>query len=369
MFCVWFARLFDPRDSGRQALVLRGPGQTGTSVLINALNVLMGDLSKAEPQTENQFTAPMLAGARLITVSDVADRYYLMQQRFKQRTGGDVVRGELKYGSSGDVVIFSKVIVTTNQRLYLNPLQRWSTSRAIVLDFQGIEKTKIRPKEEVIRNLVEQFPFFLSRARLVNDSYTQVFKSNPVDIPLTYTTMLRMRRGWERNGSILYRWIHTNVEEASGEPRAVLLPGCDGTDDSHYMVENFLSEDELLKPITELLKKVPDAKKEERIINLLHEVKSYISEVFHIEELNESYRAQDGSTVTVVGFPGLKLKADTLEIRKLPPFVFDETLSAAPRAPIYSSPVDGIYLGEYVAGFAPKSKKKGVTKNVLDSIF
>jgi hypothetical protein len=70
----------------------------------------------------------------------------------------------------------------------------------------------------------------------------------------------------------------------------------------------------------------------------------------------------------VVGFPGIRLREDVIEIKKLPPAIYD-TLTNAPRAPLFSASIDGLYLGEYIAGFSPKPKKKGVTKSVLDQIF
>lgn len=348
LFCVWFSRLMTPHDGGRQALVLRGAGQTGTSALLDALQEIMGDCYQSEPQVYNQFTNVYLAGALLVGIADKSDKYYLMSEEFKQRTGGDTRKAEVKHGKSAEIKLYSKNIITTNHQMVINPLLRWSTSRVIMLRFESLDAKDIRKKDEVVSELVEQWPFFLQQAKLVDRAYTAKFKVNDVDIPITRETHMHMRECWDRSASIMFRWVHMNIARTQNKATAKLLPGCDGTEDDHYEILDFLSVDDIRKIVKEAIKgRVQEFKQDNLEQTVFTNTIDYISSAFKANQSNDVLIANDGNSVSVSGFHGLKLVDSPTEVKKLPRDVMD-------RSQVYPSSemglgcfIPGIYIGEW----------------------
>jgi hypothetical protein len=348
LFLVWFSRLMTPHDGGRQALVLRGAGQTGTSALLDALQAILGDCYQSEPQVYNQFTNVYLAGALLVGIADKSDRYYLLSEEFKQRTGGDTRKAEVKHGKSAEIKLYSKSLITTNQHMVVNPLQRWSTSRVIMLWFEGIEGKEIRRKEEVVSELVEQWPFFIQQARLVDAAYSSRFKVNDVDIPITLDTHMYMRNCWDKSSSILYRWIHTNIVKTGFRATAKVLPGCDGTEDDHYEIHNFLSIDDLRKVVKESTKgRAQEFKQENLEQAVLKDALDYISSVFKVNQVNDVLVADNGNSVSVSGFQGIKMVENPVEVKKLPRDAMDKSQRYPSKELGLGTFIPGIYVGDW----------------------
>jgi hypothetical protein len=303
LVCCWFARLFTPGDTGRQALILHGQGKTGSSTIINALEEVLGYLCRKLADGTNQFTGVMLAEAMLGIMPDTSTSSYLMSDDFKRRTGGDSVYGEQKNGTSGNVNIGCKVLITTNRKLYVNPLQLWSMSRSIIIEVQPIQTRSIQPSVDIIKQLVEEFPLFINECLRVSAEYCSKYAQNPVDIPMTKRTAVSMYSSWDSYSTALYEWV-VSGEVTKEEPYAVYDSLSDTTE-----LHNCLSVGEIEKAVDKLLKHIHESKRAGMATQFEDAVKSFIPERFGIDHVHAKLHTKEGKlTKSNFIFPHLKLK-------------------------------------------------------------
>jgi hypothetical protein len=187
---MWFAKLATPGDKGRQALILWGGGKTGNTVISKALEEYFAGVTNAAPENgSGKFTAKESAGSLLSLANDISNYKYLFSDEFKMRTGGDSIWGEKKHGRGETIDFFTKLLITTNHALAIDPLALWSTSRVLPIRMGQIREEDRRSNPEEIKDLLKaELPFFLQQCRRL---YTSSLPAG--DIPISRATSEVMR--------------------------------------------------------------------------------------------------------------------------------------------------------------------------------
>lgn len=205
---MWMAKLATPGDKGRQALILWGGGKTGNTVISKVLEEYFAGVTNAAPENgSGKFTAKESAGSLLSLANDISNYKYLFSDEFKQRTGGDSVWGEKKHGRGETLDFFSKLLLTTNHALAIDPLALWSTSRVLPIRMGQIRAEDRRSNPEEIKGLLKaELPYFLQQCRRL---YTSNLAAG--DIPITRATSEVMRDMELPIEKYLADWVTQNL--------------------------------------------------------------------------------------------------------------------------------------------------------------
>jgi hypothetical protein len=142
IFMAWVGALLTPTDKIRQALILRGEGYDGKSVVIKALQWILsgekgstrGSVSVNEKMLEKSFIYSSVYGNHLVTLGDCKNPNFLESEFIHSVTGGDAVPVEAKGVDSFTSHIYTKVIVATNDPLKINTSRTNEITRAITLE-------------------------------------------------------------------------------------------------------------------------------------------------------------------------------------------------------------------------------------------
>jgi putative DNA primase/helicase len=108
-----------PRNTMHVAILLRGPGRNGKSVLLAIIGALLGERNIAavplQQFAENRFAAASLVGKLANICGDLDARAITRTDLFKMLTGGDLIHTERKYGDAFSFRSFALPIFSANE--------------------------------------------------------------------------------------------------------------------------------------------------------------------------------------------------------------------------------------------------------------
>lgn len=108
-----------PRNTMHVAILLRGPGRNGKSVLLAIIQALLGERNIAavplQQFAENRFAAASLVGKLANICGDLDARAITRTDLFKMLTGGDLIYTERKYQSGFSFHSFALPIFSANE--------------------------------------------------------------------------------------------------------------------------------------------------------------------------------------------------------------------------------------------------------------
>lgn len=108
-----------PRNTMHVAVLLRGPGRNGKSVLLAVIQALLGERNIAavplQQFAESRFAASSLVGKLANICGDLDARAITRTDLFKMLTGGDLIHTERKYGAAFSFQSFATPIFSANE--------------------------------------------------------------------------------------------------------------------------------------------------------------------------------------------------------------------------------------------------------------
>jgi hypothetical protein len=257
-FVSWIAKLFTPGDCGRQALYLRGNGMTGNTAIVNALSGFLSGLAISvnfRKEDDSTFRTLMRSGMLLSTCGDVTDASLFSTDMFKSLTGSELKVGEQKYGDMQNVSTFTKVLVTSNNYININPLQTSSYSRIIYQSMHPIMSNQYLDRRTVEDTLISELPAFIRKCRAFweNEIVANGFSPDG-EIPMT-RTMMHMFRNIEYSvQGAIRNWAYTHISIANEETCAYL----DEETGESYALPAMITLKEVKNRVSSIMKKLKD---------------------------------------------------------------------------------------------------------------
>jgi hypothetical protein len=260
-FVSWIAKLFTPDDCGRQAMYLRGNGKTGNTAIVSALS---GFLHKGRLVTsvnfrkedDNAFRTLLRSGVLLSTCGDVTDSGLFSTDMFKSLTGSELKVGEQKYGDMQNVSTFTKVLVTSNNFININPLQTSSYSRIIYQIMRPIMPGQALNRDTVTKKLVAELPAFIRKCRAFWENEIVATGLSPDgEIPLTRKMMHTFKEIEYSPQKKIRDWAYTHISRANdGETCAYL----DEETGNMYALPAMITQEEIKKRVSKIMQKMKE---------------------------------------------------------------------------------------------------------------
>lgn len=166
VFRAYIYSLFVAKNTGRQLLVLLGEGETGKSMIINAISQMFqkADTNLVQAidlsQSKNPHFSSGLLKARLLLLNDSNNPQIHTYNIVKNITGGDIIPVNIKNGPQFSTKLNSKILATTNVKLNINLNSKEEVSRLILINLE---------KSTNIDMLKQYYEFDESTGQLVTD--------------------------------------------------------------------------------------------------------------------------------------------------------------------------------------------------------
>lgn len=157
---VWSA--FEPRNTGRQALWIKGEGSDGKSSAINAISAFLGRsyvLSIGKGTYDKDYFFGNAFGKRLAIYMDCKNTYILKAERIKSLLGRDTVNINNKYEREFSAQVYSKLIIASNFHPKINYNDNSERTRLLLCEVATFKDEFGDPDFEY--NLEAEFPAFL----------------------------------------------------------------------------------------------------------------------------------------------------------------------------------------------------------------
>lgn len=163
-FMAWIGSLLDPKADLQQYLWLHGAGMNGKSRIFNQLAEILGPGYCPEnvPKGDSRrFWTSGILGKRLVVFNDCEDAAFPVSGFFKNLSGGEPVRVEVKGGASFKAILSAKFAFLSNERPEVGG-GRADRRRAIYVEIGPIQG-KIIPTAEYDALLASENAAFLAK--------------------------------------------------------------------------------------------------------------------------------------------------------------------------------------------------------------
>lgn len=143
LFKAWCYSIYVSGNRSRQVLWITGKGKSGKSCVTNTIhNSLYSRNKKLSVSLDGKFSKDKYSTSSyrdsiLVTVSDCKELNLINREDVKNLTGGDVVSTRTMYNTRVTSAIYSKILVTSNRRPYINTCNAHETSRIIHLELDS----------------------------------------------------------------------------------------------------------------------------------------------------------------------------------------------------------------------------------------
>jgi hypothetical protein len=161
---VW--SIFEPRNTGRQALWLKGEGSDGKSSAINALSAFLGRdyvLSISKGTYDETFFFGQAFGKRMAVYMDCKNTYILKSEKIKSLLGRDTVLINKKNQTEFSAQVYSKLLVASNFFPKINYNDNSERSRLLLCEVATFQDEFGDPDFEY--NLEKEVPAFLLQCK------------------------------------------------------------------------------------------------------------------------------------------------------------------------------------------------------------
>lgn len=209
---IWSA--FEPRNTGRQALWIRGEGSDGKSSAINSIVAFLGRayvLSIGKGSYDKDFFFGSAFGKRLAVYMDCKNTYILKAERIKSLLGRDTVNINQKHEREFSAQVYSKLIVASNFHPRINYNDNSERTRLLLCEVATFKDEFGDPDFEF--NLERELPAFLLACK---KSYEEQCPNN-VNLRVPKTMVHKIKASCaSKESEIMERFIEERLEFGDG---------------------------------------------------------------------------------------------------------------------------------------------------------
>jgi Family of unknown function (DUF5906) len=209
---VWSA--FEPKNTGRQALWIRGEGSDGKSSAINAIAAFLGRdyvLSIGKGSYDKDFFFGAAFGKRLAVYMDCKNTYILKAERIKSLLGRDTVNINQKHEREFSAQVYSKLIVASNFHPRINYNDNSERTRLLLCEVATFKDEFGDPDFEY--NLESELPAFLLQCK---DAYAAQCPNN-VNLKLPKSMIHKIKAACSsKESEIMEQFIEERLEFGEG---------------------------------------------------------------------------------------------------------------------------------------------------------
>lgn len=172
---AWIGSLFDEKSQRQQYVWLHGAGSNGKSSLVRVLQDILGEAASSEsvPDRANRFWTSGLLGKRLVYFPDCNNASFVTSGDFKQLTGEDPIRCEIKREAVFTAILPAKYLFLSNNKPRIGGTEA-DRRRVIFCHMGPVPKDAV--KENYEDHLRREAPAFLSACW---HEYVTMSKGNP----------------------------------------------------------------------------------------------------------------------------------------------------------------------------------------------
>jgi hypothetical protein len=178
VFKAWVWAVFEPTNTGRQAMFLYGAGFDGKSSVIKAISSLLGKrltMSVDNDKLKNtQFFYGNIHGRRLVLYPDCKVSNVLRYETVQSMLGNDEVQVNKKNKEAFNAVVYVRFIIGSNKYPKIDPNARAELSRLLFIKVAPINKDSLGDSKFESRLKSELGPFLWA----CRESYAALCPSN-----------------------------------------------------------------------------------------------------------------------------------------------------------------------------------------------
>lgn len=175
IFRAYVCSIFDEHNESRQGLCLVDEGQTGKSVILNALSQAVGDKATATLNKKNldsEFVGSMVYGKRLVIIGDNKNPNIIQSGIIHNILGGDKISVMYKFQTPFMARVCCRMIIGANIMPEINTAATHERSRLLVLTLINNDKLTQEQRAsfinggmeaELIEIIAKEFPIFIHK--------------------------------------------------------------------------------------------------------------------------------------------------------------------------------------------------------------
>lgn len=174
IFLAWIWSVFDPKNMGRQAMWLQGPGGDGKSRVLYAISQIFGHRQTAAVSQDSfgtQFFFSSVYGKKLTMYGDCKNVRLISHSKIHSLLGGDVVAIERKGQDSFSGRVYSRLLVSSNYHPEIDFSMANERSRIIQVEVAPPDKKHSHGDPNFEENLIAEKWGFLYRCKEAYERY------------------------------------------------------------------------------------------------------------------------------------------------------------------------------------------------------